>query len=216
MADYSRVIELTPDDLNAWSARGRAEAELGQWAKASADFGRVNARGGEEAGTFRDQALACLGAGDLAGYKQVCARMSKRLASSQHAAPTIAWTCSLAPDALPDLKGVLQHATRAQAANPKSVLHLIALGALLYRAGQFELAETYLVRVPALRGATEFPTDWLMQAMTLQRLGRVLEAKASLDKAERVSGHRPRGPNLAGATEISLLTKEAKALVKGK
>jgi len=213
-ADCSRAVELSPNDADAWAARGRAYAELGQWDKAAADFGRA---GREDAADFRDLALARLAAGDVAGYKQVCTRMAKRFAIRQAAAQTVGWTCALAPDALPDLKGVMQQAERAQAANPKSMAHLVAVTALLYRTGQFQPALQQLEKAQALRGTTDAPTDWLLLAMTQQRLGRAGDAKTWLEKAAQAGQGTvaKEGRTWQERLELALLQKEAEALIKG-
>jgi WD40 repeat protein len=216
-ADYGKAIELNPNDAELRASRGRAYAELGQWDKAADDFGRAVALGREDGVTFRDQALARLGAGDLAGYKQVCARMVKRVGGSQATAQVFGWTCSLAPDALPDLKPLVQQAERAQAVNPKSAAHLLAVGALLYRTGQLQPALQQLEKAQALRGTADAPADWLLLAMTHQRLGRADEAKKWLAKAVQAQeatdagAARPWQERL----ELGVLRKEAEALVKG-
>ena len=187
-ADFGKVVELTPNDADAWAKRGRAYAELGQWDKAAADFGKAIAQGREEAAAFADQALARLGAGDLAGYKQVCGRMTKRFGNQLAAAQVVGWNCSLAPDALPDLKPLVKPAERAAADNPKSAAHLLTVAALLYRTGQLQPALQQLEKAQPLRTATDAPTDWLLLAMTQQRLGRPGDAKMWLEKAMQAQG----------------------------
>src|SRR5262249_29852770 len=154
-ADYGKVIELSPNDADAWASRGRAYAELGQWDKAASDFSRAIAQGHEDPSAFRDLALARLGAGDVANYKKVCERIAKRFGNSRTAGQAVGWICALAPDALPDLKTVLQQAQRVQADNPKSAAHLVAVGALLYRTGQFQPALQQLEKAQPLRTATD-------------------------------------------------------------
>jgi WD40 repeat protein/Tfp pilus assembly protein PilF len=215
-ADYHKAIELNANDPDLLAKRGRMYAELGQWDKAGADFTRAITLGHEDATVFRDQALARLGGGDAAGYKQVCGRMAKRFNNSRTAGQTVGWTCALAPDALPDLKTVLQHAERAQADNPKSAAHLITVAALLYRTGQFQPALQQLEKAQALRGPNDVPIDWVLMAMTQQRLGRSGDANMWLAKAAQagqVSTARE-GWTWQDRLELSLLQKEAEALVK--
>jgi WD40 repeat protein len=207
--DYGQVIALRPDDLNALFNRGKAYAELGRWDKAAADFGRVNSRGGEEVGVFRDQALAALGAGDKAAYKQACERMSRRFGTKTAAGPVVGWTCALGDGALPDLKPLLTRAEQAQKDNPKSAAHLVTYAALLYRTGQFAAALPQLEKAQAMRGSTDLPTDWLLLAMTQQRLGKPDEAKKWLDKVAAANGK-----TWQERLEVDLLRKEAEALVK--
>jgi WD40 repeat protein len=216
-ADFGKVVELTPNDADAWAKRGRAYAELGQWDKAAADFGKAIVLGREEATTFRDQALARLGAGDLAGYKQLCGRMSKRFGNQLAAAQLVGWTCSLAPEALPDLKPLLKPAERAQADNPKSMAHLLAVAALLYRTGQLQPALQQMEKAQPTRAATDAPTDWLLLAMTQQRLSRPEEAKKWLDKATQAQAPTTvkEAQTWQERLEVALLLKEAETLVKG-
>jgi tetratricopeptide (TPR) repeat protein len=213
-ADYSRVIDLAPNDANARASRGRAYAEQGQWAKAAADFSRA---GPEDVNDLRDLALARLGAGDLAGYKQVCARMAKRFGAHQNAAQVVGWTCSLIPDALPDLKPLLKPAEQAQAANAKSMAHLLAVAALLYRTGQFQPALQQLEKAQPMRTATNGPTDWILLAMTQQRLGQAGEAKKWLEKAiqAQTPSTAKESQTWQQRLEVALLLKEAEALLKG-
>jgi tetratricopeptide (TPR) repeat protein len=213
-ADYSKVIELSQNDADAWAARGRAYAELGQWGKAASDFSRA---GPEDAVGLRDLALARLGAGDVAGYKQVCARMSKRFGTRQAEAQIVGWTCSLAPDALPDLKPLQKPAEQALAGNPKSRLHLLALAGLLYRTGQFQPALQQLEKWQPQRAATDAPSDWLLLAMTQQKLGQAGEAKKWLEKATQAQAPATakEGQTWQDRLEVALLLKEAEGLVKG-
>jgi tetratricopeptide (TPR) repeat protein len=214
-ADYSQVIELSPNDADARARRGRAYAELGQWDKAAADFTRARA---EAAGELRDLALARLGAGDVDGYKSVCARMAKRFGTNPAAALAVDRTCTLADGAVKDLKPLVDQAQAAAAGNPKSVPHLVTFAALLYRTGQFPLALKQLEQVQALRGAADPPTDWLLLAMTQQRLGQAGEANKWLTKAVQALESTSA---LASRTwqerlELGQLRKEAEALLKAK
>jgi tetratricopeptide (TPR) repeat protein len=213
-ADYSRVIELTPGDANAVGKRGRCYAELGQWDKAASDFSRA---GPEDVADLRDLALARLGAGDLAGYKQVCSRMAKRFGNRQADAQVVGWTCALAPDAVADLKPLVKPAEQALAANAKSRAHLLAVAALLYRTGQFQPALQQLEKWQPLRAATDAPADWLLLAMAQQRLGQAGEAKKWLDKATQAQAPSTakEGQTWQERLEGALLLKEAEVLVKG-
>jgi WD40 repeat protein/Tfp pilus assembly protein PilF len=213
-ADYGKAIELNPNDADFWAGRGRAHAELGQWDKAAEDFGKAISHGREDGVTFRDQALARLGAGDLAGYKQVCGRMVKRVGGSPATAQVVGWTCSLVPDALPDLKPLVQPAERALAANTESLAHHNTVALLRYRTGQLQPARQQLEKVQELRTPVHAPFDWLLLAMTEQRLGRADEAKKWLARA--VEGQETAGPQTwQERLELGVLRKEAEALVKG-
>ncbi len=211
-ADLTKAIELSPNDAELRANRGRAHAELGQWDAAATDFGRAIALGREDAVTFQDQALARLGAGDLAGYKQICSRMARRFGGSQAAAQVVGWTCALGPDALPDLKPLVQHAERARTANAESLPHLFTLALLLYRTGQLQPALQQLEITQRLRTAVHPPIDWLLLAMTQHRLGRGAVAKEWLSRAvEAQETATPR--TWQDRLALGLLRKEAESLL---
>jgi WD40 repeat protein len=218
-ADFAQAIVLRPDGAELWAGRGRAEAELGQWDKAAADFGRAITLGREDAVTFRDQALARLGGGDAAGYRRLCGRMVRRFAGSRspEVERGVGWACALVPDVGVDLKGPLGHAERALADHPKAAAYLLAVGALQYRGGQLQPALQNLQKAQAARAADDPPYDWLLLAMTQQRLGRGDEAKKWLGKA--VAWAEPGGKGKAlpwpQRVELRQLRQEAEALVKG-
>jgi WD40 repeat protein/tetratricopeptide (TPR) repeat protein len=214
-ADLTKAIELSANDAELRANRGRAYAELGQWDRASADFGRAIALGREEPTSFADQALARLGAGDLAGYKQICSRMAKRFGGSQAAAQALGWTCALVPDALPDLKPLVQHAERALASNTESMPHHLTVALLLYRTGQLQPALKQLEKVQELRTPSHPPFDWVLLAMTQQRLSRGPEAKEWLGKAAGSQGGAAPW-TWQERLALSVLRKEAEGLLKEK
>ncbi len=211
--DYTKVIEASPNDADAYAKRGRAYAERGQYDKAASDFSRA---GPEGVADLRDLALARLGAGDVAGYKTVCARMAKRYGSRPADTHVVGWTCSLAPDALPDLKPLVDPAQQASAKNPKSRTHLLAVVGLLYRTGQFQPALQALEKWQPQRAANEAPTDWLLLALVQQKLGQAGEAKKWLDKATQAPAPvtAKEGWTWQDRLEVTQLLKEAEALVK--
>jgi tetratricopeptide (TPR) repeat protein len=73
---YTQVLERHPNFVLALWGRGSLYAELGKWDKAVKDFGRaVDLTGPTEPALWDALALAHLGGGDPAAYKQTCARM---------------------------------------------------------------------------------------------------------------------------------------------
>src|SRR5262249_59156798 len=102
-------------------------------------------------------------------------------------------TCTLAGDALPDLKPLLRQAEKAVADGPGSAADLRRLGALLYRAGQYEEAQRRLQEAARVRGQEPDPRDWLLLAMAGQRLGRGEEGKTWLGKGVRRNRQARRG-----------------------
>jgi tetratricopeptide (TPR) repeat protein len=223
-ADYAKATERKGKDAELWLGKGRADAERGQWAKAADDFAKAIRFGRNDPEVWHQQALARLAGGDRAGYRQVCERLVKRVRGEGPAGRAVARTCTLAGDALPDLKPLLLQAEKAVAADPESAADLRRLGALLYRAGQYEAAQRRLQEAARLRGQEPDARDWLFLAMASQRLGRGEEAKTWLDKAVRWidQAERVKAGDDAGAAPLSwqqrqeyqLLRREAEALVK--
>jgi len=190
---------------------------LGQWDKAAIDFGKAITKGRDDASGFRDHALACLGANDAAGYKAVCTRMAKRLGKDRASAQIVGWTCALADGAGADLKPLVAQAERGVKDNPKSAAHLVTLAALLYRTGQYPPALADLEKAQPLRGMNDAPTDWLLLALTLEKLKRPDDAKMWLDKAAKAeqSSAAQEGRTWQQRLEVTLLRKQAEAALKG-
>ncbi len=211
----TKAIEKDGNRADLWASRGRVAAELGAWDKAATDFARAITLGREDAVAFQELALVRLAAGDLAGYRQTCARLVKRFGVGSTSGRVVAWTCALAPDALPDLKPALQQAGRALTANPKVAANEVAVAALLYRSGQFAAALEHLEKARALPGADEAPYVALLTALAQQRLGRAGEAKKSLDRA--LPALEVMAPRLTWQQrlELGLLRHEAEEAVKG-
>jgi tetratricopeptide (TPR) repeat protein len=199
VADYSKVLELQPNHLQALASRGDAHAQLEHWDKAADDFAQVVEQKPPNPGLWHRLALVRLQLGDDAGYRATCADLVRRFPRLPNAelANTVAWTCTMGPDALPDPRVPLQlslatvNATEVYVGMPgikvaqEAVLYLNTLGAAYYRAGQFELAVVYLDKAVAARQQTGTPADWLLLAMAHHRLGHAEQAKSWLDRAKQ-------------------------------
>ncbi|HZT81712.1 MAG TPA: tetratricopeptide repeat protein, partial [Gemmataceae bacterium] len=220
-ADYSQALALKADDREVHRRRGLAYAESGQWAKAAADFGKAMSLGGTDVRLWQQHALTLLAAGDVRGYRRACLRLSRRYGTSDDdaTARTAAWTCVLAPDAVPDLKPLLLRAERAAAASPGHAPALQAWGALLYRSGQYAAAVQRLEEAAKSRKAAD-PLDALLLAMAHQRAGRPDEARKWLRQASEAINEASRqkpeagGPTWGQRLAWQVLHKEAGELVK--
>ncbi|HZY88562.1 MAG TPA: tetratricopeptide repeat protein, partial [Gemmataceae bacterium] len=216
VADYSKALEKQPDDADLALRRGRAEAERGKWDRAAADLAQAGRARPNDLELWHQQALALLAAGDRAGYRRLCERMAKRFGARDEAAcgRAVARTCTLAPDAPPDLRALVRRAERAVTADPASVADRRRLAALLYRAGQLEPALKHLQDMTRVSGPTLEARDWLLLAMANQRLSKNAEAKACLERADKAK------PGEAAAwdrrLEYRLLRAEADELLKKK
>jgi eukaryotic-like serine/threonine-protein kinase len=216
VADYSKALELQRDDAALALRRGRAEAERGRWDRAAADLALAGRERPNDLGLWHQQALTLLAAGDRAGYRRLCERMAKRFGGRDEAAfgRAVARTCTLAPDALPDLRALVRRAERAVTAYPQSAAERRRLAALQYRAGQFEPAAKQLQDMTAISGPTMEARDWLLLAMARQRLNKNAEVKTCLDRADQAKpgDSAPWDRRL----EYRLLRAEADELLKKK
>jgi tetratricopeptide (TPR) repeat protein len=215
-ADYSKALELQRDDPALALRRGRAEAERGKWDRAAADLVRAGRSRPDDLELWHQQALTLLAAKDRDGYRRLCERMAKRFGGRDEATfgRAVARTCTLAPDALPDLRPLVRRAERAVTAEPTSAAERRRLAALLYRAGQFEPALKHLRDMTGISGPTLDGRDWLLLAMASQRLNKNAEAKGHLERADKVK------PGDAAPwdrrLEYRLLRAEAEELLKKK
>jgi WD40 repeat protein/tetratricopeptide (TPR) repeat protein len=187
VADYSKALELQRDDPALALRRGRTEAERGKWERAAADLAAAGRARPNDLDLWHQQALALLAAGKRDDYRRLCARMAKRFGARDEAAfgLAVARTCTLAPDALPDMRTLVRRAERAVTADPASVAGRRRLAALQYRAGQFEPALKHLQDLTRISGPTLEARDWLLLAMACQRLKKDAEGKAGLERADK-------------------------------
>jgi tetratricopeptide (TPR) repeat protein len=168
-----------------WAARGRIEAERGDWHKAAADLGKAIRLGDQEATVWCQHILSLWASGDEANYHRWCERFVKHFGDSKDETVfrNVVWTVALTDGAVPDWRPLLQRAERLS--HPRRLLAV-----LLYRAGQYDAALKRLQEV--LEGSpSEFSAhDGLVMALAAQRLGRGEEAKKWLKKAEHIHGDK--------------------------
>lgn len=215
IASYRKAIQLQGDDRDVHAALGRALAEQGKYAEAGAAFSQAIRLGRNEAGTYSQQALLCLAAGDQDGYRRACRHLARRFATSEDAAAAgvALWACTLAPDAIPDLKALLPRAEALVKDRPNDHAARRALAALLYRTGSFEAAVQRLAEAVKVPGEAA-PAEALFLAMAHQRLGHSEEAQKWLEKAGQTA-ERDKHAGWDRRLEVQLLRREAEALVKG-
>jgi len=219
----SQLLDADPADWHWHARRARAEAELGEWPRVLDDCKNAIARGTAEPLIWYMQALGSLKQGDTAGYSQSCADMLERFAQTElpGQANTVAWACALAPAALADLGQAVRLATRAVNAERDRAQFRNTLGAVQYRAKQFQAARANLQESVRLSKGGE-PEDWLFLAMVCHLQGDKAEARVWLDKAVRwrdsgrhLSGTDGQLLSLSRLTEVDLLRREAEALLAG-
>jgi hypothetical protein len=139
-------------------------------------------------------------AGDIDGYRRMCAGMLERFAKAAADHPEFAdrtaKTCSLAPGAVDDFARVEALATRAVTGTEKNGYYryfVLAKGLTDYRAGRHAEAVKWLEQYrPSPAGTHWDATAFSALAMAYHHLGRDAEAAAALDKARAiVAAKRP-------------------------
>src|SRR5262249_7327501 len=128
-------------------------------------------------------------------------------------ANTIAWTCALGPEALPDLKPAVELARRAVRANERAYATRNTLGTILYRAGQYKDAVAELNEAIKLNNKGGTAADFLFLAMAHHRLGQADEARQWLDRAKQELEKNP--PAIwSDKVESQLFLREAEMLIE--
>jgi WD40 repeat protein/tetratricopeptide (TPR) repeat protein/tRNA A-37 threonylcarbamoyl transferase component Bud32 len=218
VADFSRVIEQFPRDVEAWRDRAETYAGLGQWGKAEADLLRMVELAPEDWLWWNRLARVRLAAGNVAGYRAACATLLERFEKTSNApsilAIPIASTLMLAPDAVADTAQPLRLVEKAMGKNyPNSGI----LTGVLYRAGKYDLAVQRLNEVIAAHPKGGDPFAWLFLAMSHQRLGRHDEAKKSFAKATSLIDDKTVAAlPWEGLLEWTLVREEAESLIRPK
>jgi WD40 repeat protein/tetratricopeptide (TPR) repeat protein len=232
--DFTKVLDLHPADLQALAGRADALAGQGLWDKAEADLARVLEKQPNNVHLHHARAVLQLQRGDRAGYRTTCAELLRRFGQTRDdgIANTVAWTCVLAPDSVPDPAQPLPLAFRAAESvaqvarelpeSAKQATYYNTLGAALYRAGRFEAAVHCLNEAMKEQGSGGTPADWLFLALAHHRLGQASKAKLWRDRAgswvDSSTRDKPKddsmGRSLSWGTwlELQLLRKEADAL----
>ena len=203
--------------------------ELGRLDKAAADFAKAYQFGpvspGDAYAWYR-QALAQLGSGDTAGYRQTCADMLEHFSQTDDpsAAFWVAWSCVLAPDVVEDMREIVRLAEKAMEHDRTNTQYLTHLGAVLYRAGRPEEAiQRFNAVVDAWEQSGEMPTGtspaytWFFLAMAHHQLGHGDDARWWLDQAVEWAEQELAGePAWNRRLTLQMLRREAEALIHGK
>jgi tetratricopeptide (TPR) repeat protein len=172
-------------------------------------------------------AIAQLHAGDEAGYRATCKALVEVPADGVDDPTRLRQihACTLAPNALKDMSLVVKRAEELAADNSLEQPHavLYALGAALYRNGQYDRAADELEKSIAA-----YPSDprlgfqginfqRLMLAMTKWQLGKKDEARRILVETEPVLDQEIQStPYFAFKSALEVLRREAKALIEPK
>src|SRR5262249_46063334 len=148
--------------------RGDLYANRGLWNEAAVYHATTVEQYPDVAPLHEQLAVARLLAGDLPGYRAACAEMLKRFKpiDDSIAAIRVAYVCSLAPEAITDIPGLIQVAERSTRwvnSNQRGV------GAVLFRAGRLEEALQSFEQAHKVFRPVSW--DWLFLALIHSGLG---------------------------------------------
>lgn len=220
-AFYTLILETDPSAGWVYTKRGAVRADLKQFELAAADFGQAIEQQPKDSALWYQQAAACLGADDLAGYQKVRAGILKNFGDtkSPSVASNLLYISVMAPAQKEERRTLILMARQAMEAAPHSQR---ILSAALYRNGQYADALRNLEDVARL-----FPPrawDWLFLAMIHHKLGHAEEARQNLNKAVKWIEQANRQPTAATEihwfgwseqVEVNQLRREAEALIEG-
>jgi WD40 repeat protein/tRNA A-37 threonylcarbamoyl transferase component Bud32/Flp pilus assembly protein TadD len=221
------LLERLPADAELYLRRGNACLQLGEYRQAADDYSKAIDLGRVTAEIASRHALLCLGARDPASYRQSCMRMLQRFGKPKESteAYLMAWACAMAPGAVADPMQPVHLAERAVKLQ-RGWYYLDALGAVYYRAGQYEnaiqrLNEWIKEQSRQLPRSVASWKQWAFLAMAHHRLGHTAEARQWLRKVQEVAHETPveRQLNPVGFAltdlEYELLRREAESVVNG-
>jgi tetratricopeptide (TPR) repeat protein len=194
-------------------------ARAGRWIEAAALLARCGRKGPLSRELAQAWSIACLRAGDRAGYREVCmADMAV-----QGSDPTVVWNAlsaaslfALGPDGLDDYRTAiawLERRLSTPAPLAPKVRHyfLNALAGLLLRSGRIEEAIARVNEGIAALKEMELATDWAYLALAHARKGNLAEARRWLDRF-RAAPHDPQA-SFWDSEELGLLRGEAELLL---
>jgi serine/threonine protein kinase/WD40 repeat protein/tetratricopeptide (TPR) repeat protein len=257
--NLDRAIKLTPEDWTLYALRAglsdpsRAVADFdkairrgaepsivvravelaarsGDWKRSAALLNRLARNPALSTQGRYLQAVACLKAGDSAGYRAACAGIAKRLPPvgpklSPGEANSAAMAFAVGPNATDDgtkplswIDHALALLAQIEKANPKAkdqiqqVRHayMNTRGALQYRASRFAEAAKVLREGMSLHPQGGEFHDWLFLALAEHRLGHADVAKEAAAKA-RAAKARTKPGTVWGGAEVELLDAELDA-----
>jgi WD40 repeat protein/tetratricopeptide (TPR) repeat protein len=190
----------------------------GRWTEASALYSRARHDSMISNEDWSNNAVACLFAGNIAGYRAVCADRIARAGNARmsiNECLLVGPMCILGPGALDPngtLFGQLESFAARMPPNLEAVWRhavLSVLGSGLYRIGRYQDAANRLTdAVAAFRGRAT-PRDQVYLAMINERLGKHDDALRWLAKLPPAQNHR--SPTFD--PEIEILRQEAKAMI---
>jgi WD40 repeat protein/Flp pilus assembly protein TadD len=218
VAEMARVYELGADEALV-VLRAEQLARAGHWSEAAAvlaRFGRKNPLSSELAQAW---GVACLNAGDRAGYREAC--MADL--AFQGSEPKVIWSAlaaaglfTLSANGLDDYRVPihwLENRLSTLPADRPELKHIFSnvLGGLLFRAGRIDEAIVRLSDGLAAELNVDYPTDWAFLAMAHARKANSPEARKWLNRLLSID---PRSqPRFWDSHELRILQSEAQSLL---
>jgi tetratricopeptide (TPR) repeat protein len=217
-AELARVFELGADE-GLVIPRAEELGRAGRWTEAARLLTRLGRTGPLGQQLAQAWGIACLKAGDRAGYREACAAFM----TCQGPNPTVVWNelsaaslFALGADGLDDYHVPVGWCERRLSVDPapRPVLrHLFsnAQGGLLLRAGRTDEAIVHVNRGIAAAKEVEMPTDWAYLALAHAKKGSFAEARRWL---ERLRAYHPdSSATLWDLQELALLRSEAESVL---
>jgi eukaryotic-like serine/threonine-protein kinase len=221
-AAYCEAIRARPLNVSILVERGELFAVRKRWQEAAAFYAKSVKQYPDVALLHGRLAISRLLAGDPLGCRAACAAMLERFKTIDDsiAAERVAYACSVLPDAVADLPGLIQIAqrsTRWVASNEKYV------GAVLFRAGRLEEALKCVEK--SHKVAEPRAWDLLFLAMIRSSLGHTSEGRRLLEQADQwiseadkalpeTENDKPRWTSVFEKPAILLLRAEAGELIE--
>jgi tetratricopeptide (TPR) repeat protein len=187
--DLSRAIDRGAGGWKVWLDRGQAHAALHQWDQAAADYLKAVELGASSDRALSAHAILRLGVGDEKGYRRTCADLLERFGKTEspRIANNVAWVCSYAPDAVPDLTLAVELAAKVARSHPKKYATLNTEGAILLRAGKHAAAVAKLNAACKEHPRRGGPFDYLLLALAHHHLKHASQARDCLKKGLRLT-----------------------------
>ena len=214
LLDLTKLVELQPQFWRTWYLRATTYAELEQWGTAAADLDQALKLLPDPA-LFHQRALIALQLEDQDSYRKICENLLMQFGTAQDwkIAGQVAWTCAYGRNAVEDLTQPLRLATQVAQIRTSGCDPFHRLGAVLFRAGQFESAQKNLNEAVRLHGQVGLASDWLFLAMTHHRLQNPEEAARWFQKAIEKPSNPSQSVSWDKRLEEHLLLSEAKELL---
>jgi tetratricopeptide (TPR) repeat protein len=224
-AEFTKVLELYPSRHKDRAARCVAFVRLEQLEDARGDLATLVASAAKTPHDYLDCNVLSVTLHDHRRYRESCQTMLDALATTNDPATAdlIAWSCSLAPNAVNNYDSPIALAVKAVETEPESNQFVITLGAILHRAGRYQEALDKLTELdrrlsePNAKANSSRAYTWYFLAMTHQALGNAEEAKRWLKQAnestEKALVNTEAPPPWNRRLTLELLRNEANGLI---